>query len=161
MSDFTCYRGFNEDNTIIDLSGDTSDELHRSASKRARESSSKSEHKQKRNRGDRAKKWCFTWNNYPENAEQQLLLYVQAFCERWAFQTEIGESGTPHVQGWIVYKIRQRMSHIRGRLGQSLHMEKQRALDDEAAYAYCLNPEKFSGLSYSVLTDPRRTGTAR
>lgn len=48
-----------------------------------------------------SKYWCFTWNNYPENAVETLETIFEKFQISYLFAKEVGESGTPHLQGYI------------------------------------------------------------
>lgn len=43
--------------------------------------------------------WFLTWNNPPENFHEQIIKYA----DKWAFQLEKGEKGTPHGQGRIYF----------------------------------------------------------
>lgn len=43
-------------------------------------------------------KWVMTWNNYPGDIRVRLEKLVP-LCEKYIFGFEVGESGTPHVQG--------------------------------------------------------------
>lgn len=48
-----------------------------------------------------AVKWCFTWNNYPEDWKEIIVPKFQSLCHGWVAGLEVGELGTPHVQGFI------------------------------------------------------------
>lgn len=55
-----------------------------------------------------SKNWFFTWNNYPENWLQDFLPKVETNCKLWVFEKEVGNSGTPHIQGKIQMKTKGR-----------------------------------------------------
>lgn len=58
--------------------------------------------------GNQLKQWFMTWNNYPENAVEILEAKFKPLCDKYAFQKEVGEQGTPHIQGtfWLKKKMR-------------------------------------------------------
>lgn len=67
------------------------------------------------------KKWCFTWNNYPED---WLALVAPAFTgQQWIVGYEVGESGTPHLQGFIEFKTKVRPAGYKG-IPTGIHWEK-------------------------------------
>ena len=45
------------------------------------------------------KNWVFTLNNYTEDDLAQIKRFFETMCVYGIFETEIGEQGTPHVQG--------------------------------------------------------------
>lgn len=56
------------------------------------------------NRSSMAKNWVFTWNNYPETAISDLKATFEKMDSNYCFQPEVGESGTPHLQGCVSFK---------------------------------------------------------
>ena len=59
-----------------------------------------------------AKKWCFTLNNYDENDISSISSKFRDVCSVALFAAEVGEQGTPHLQGFCEFKIKCRpMSH--------------------------------------------------
>lgn len=56
-----------------------------------------------------AKNWCFTINNYTDVPNWELL---QDHVEYLVYQGEVGENGTPHLQGYISLKQRHKWQWI-------------------------------------------------
>lgn len=81
--------------------------------------------------------WFFTFNNYEEGDVTALLAFLEARAAKWAFQEEVGEEGTPHLQGQLVLKKKERWSAFG--LSPSFHWEKTR--HEQKAAAYCLKDE--------------------
>lgn len=55
-----------------------------------------------------SKHWFFTFNNYTEEDINNIVPKFQEKCSKYVFQEEIGEEGTPHLQGYCEFhgKIR-------------------------------------------------------
>lgn len=66
-----------------------------------------------------SKRWCFTLNNWTQ-AEYEAI--VDTVCVYQIVGKEIGESGTPHLQGYIVFKNAQRLVAVR-RIAARAHWE--------------------------------------
>lgn len=48
-----------------------------------------------------SKYWCFTLNNYTEIEIGNLETIFSKFDIKYGYGKEVGENGTPHLQGWI------------------------------------------------------------
>jgi len=81
-----------------------------------------------------AKRWCFTLNNYTEEDISSIVLKVQHFCDLSIIGKEIGELGTPHLQGFIKFKFKKRPIGVFDIKG--MHFEKCKGTDKEN-YEYC------------------------
>lgn len=81
-----------------------------------------------------SKGWFFTWNNYPIDFLDQLDHVFRKHCEKYIFEKEIGDSGTPHIQGCIVATKRIRPIEL-FKLPKAIHWERTR--NQLAAEAYC------------------------
>jgi len=55
----------------------------------------------------KSRNYCFTVNNYTEDAYQAIL---ELPCKYIVVAKEVGESGTPHIQGFIMYKDQKTVS---------------------------------------------------
>lgn len=53
-------------------------------------------------------KWCFTLNNYTIENCSSIVLKVQRSCKFAIVGKEIGEGGTPHLQGYVEFKTKVR-----------------------------------------------------
>lgn len=84
------------------------------------------------------KNWFFTWNNYTEENVETLKLFISE-CVKIVVGKEIGESGTPHLQGCFVLKKKNRLTNLKKILGTKIHLEKTRSV--EQAEDYCQKEE--------------------
>lgn len=66
--------------------------------------------------------WCFTWNNYTEEDVEFLsnirVRYIM-------YGREVGESGTPHLQGFIVFETQRHFGSVKSLMPRA-HIEKTR-----------------------------------
>lgn len=65
----------------------------------------------------RGKHWCFTLNNYTSDHVNHLLSLQQS-VDFLIIGKEIGESGTPHLQGFVSFPSRKRLQQVIQILGQ-------------------------------------------
>lgn len=68
-----------------------------------------------------AKRWCFTYNNYPNDWKENIVPILEK-CGKYCIGEEIGETGTPHLQGYIEFNVKCRpksVLHI-----NNIHWEK-------------------------------------
>ncbi len=96
------------------------------------------------NRISPSKRWCMTLNNYTDENIQWLVPLFQEYCKKYILAKEIGECGTPHLQGFFEFKIKRRPKSVFERVvpcptkrGDNIrpHFEKARACDlDQVIY---------------------------
>lgn len=81
-----------------------------------------------------AKNWCFTLNNWNEIQYEEIFKNIRKYCEYSIVAKEIGEQGTPHLQGFCIFKIKCRPINKIGI--KEIHWEKCRGnkLDNQI---YC------------------------
>lgn len=87
-----------------------------------------------------SKNWVFTWNNYDDGTLELLKSLIEKDAEKYVIGREVGESGTPHIQGWIKFKVRKRP--IEWCKIKNIHWERQKGSDEEAAW-YCMKDGDF------------------
>ncbi len=91
------------------------------------------------NNSKRHRNWCITWNNWTiENANA--LENLQS-CD-YIFQEETGDSGTPHLQGCLLFKQPKSFSQLTSKL-PGAHIEPMKYKKE--AIAYCMKSETKSG----------------
>jgi len=78
------------------------------------------------------KRWCFTLNN-PTEEEYAAIMALE--CKYLICGREIGEHGTPHLQGFIVFLTNKRLNAARQAIPRA-HLEIARGTTDQAA-DYC------------------------
>ena len=88
----------------------------------------------------------FTYNNYPIEAIETLRAFFNHACYDYVFQEEIGESGTPHLQGTISLKKKMRWTEFG--LPKAIHWEK--CGNVPYSYEYCSRASKRSGKCWSL-----------
>lgn len=92
----------------------------------------------------RAKRWCFTINNF--NAATVLALRAlgrsRELCSFLVFGREEGASGTRHLQGYIIFVNRKRLRQVRALVSPRGHFEVSRGTPLEAS-TYCKKDGDF------------------
>lgn len=87
----------------------------------------------------RSRTWCFTINNYTQD-DVNLLNQVQ--CKYIVFGYEIGESGTPHLQGFIYFDDAKTLSTLKKKIHKTAHFEIANGTPLQAA-TYCKKDGRF------------------
>jgi len=70
----------------------------------------------------RSRGWCFTCNNWTEDDITKL----QIDYEYLIYGKEVGDSGTPHLQGYIHFKSQRTFKSLQKKMGCSFHIEKRK-----------------------------------
>lgn len=88
-------------------------------------------------------RWCFTLNNPTENDRRMLQQYWDSDDLKYLiYGKETGESGTPHLQGYLVLKSRIRFRTLKRLLGGRVHLELARGTHLQAS-DYCKKDGEF------------------
>ncbi|KAA8499394.1 Replication-associated protein [Porphyridium purpureum] len=83
------------------------------------------------------KRWVFTRNNYTEEEEQVFKdVFASEDVEYGIFGRESGEGGTKHLQGFVIFATRKRLSQVRAAVGARGHYEIARRTPRKAS-EYC------------------------
>lgn len=90
----------------------------------------------------KSRAWCFTLNNFMESE----VLKLQDDKYQYLFQEEVGENGTPHLQGVIRFKEPVRFSAVKKINGRA-HWEKCKNWN--ASLKYCSKNETATGNRYT------------
>lgn len=107
-------------------------------------------------RGSFGKGWCYTINNYGPTTITALQALYPGACTYVIIGEEVGESGTPHIQGYIEFVKRQRIITIKKiQCLAGAHLELRRGTP-KAAADYCRKDGKFTELG-----ELSRPGSAR
>lgn len=83
-----------------------------------------------------SKNWCFTFNNYQNGSKIEDFCKILSSYGSYVFGCEVGESGTPHLQGYIEFSCKMRPSECKN-IPKSIHWEKRKGTKEQAV-SYCL-----------------------
>lgn len=87
--------------------------------------------------------FCFTLNNY---VEEEDVPRISAFCEEegkyWIIGREVGDSGTPHLQGYVSLRKRRTFVYVRDKLSNRCHLESSRGTARQNR-VYCIKGGNF------------------
>lgn len=85
-----------------------------------------------------SRRWVFTLNN-PVAAERQALATLFEDRDNVLYAVtgnEVGENGTPHIQGFVLFGRNKRFNAVRNLLGPRVHIERAIGTSQQAA-TYC------------------------
>lgn len=88
-----------------------------------------------------ARHWCFTINNYTDDHVRNLRT-VSEQCEYLVFGREVGEQGTPHLQGFVSFSKRKSLGPTKKLIGNEAHLECAKGSPAQAS-AYCKKDGDF------------------
>lgn len=77
--------------------------------------------------------WCFTLNNYTDSDIEKIKNYKNKYL---IFGKEIGENGTPHLQGYIEFSTNHKLDRLKKHISEKAHWEKRKGTAVEAS-TYC------------------------
>ena len=104
----------------------------------------------------RAKRWVFTLNNYTAGEEQALADLLESDHVTYGvYGRETGESGTPHLQGYVVFSDQKTFNQAKQLLGSRVHLEVSRGTPKEAS-DYCKKEGDYN--EYGELPDVSNPG---
>lgn len=84
------------------------------------------------------KYWCYTLNNYTEEDEQKL--QEEEFSSYHVYGREVGESGTKHLQGYIEFPSKKRLTWLKKHITAKAHWETRKGNAQQAS-DYCKKDE--------------------
>lgn len=99
-----------------------------------------------------ARYWCFTLNNYTEEE----WLHIIKLCERHKYIVgkEVGEKGTPHLQGYVAFEKKCRPMETFD--NKRIHWEKTKA-NEQKNYDYCSKEGNFkTNINVLKLCEPTK-----
>lgn len=99
-----------------------------------------------------SKRWCFTLNNY---TKEDIGSMVPIFSHEgsYIFQEEIGENGTPHLQGYIEFNRKLRPLSLN--LNPKIHWEKAKG-NRQQNIEYCSKDDTKNGKVYTNMRIPKK-----
>lgn len=90
--------------------------------------------------------WFFTLNNPEVETLETFETVLKHECKWYIFQEETGENGTPHLQGTLCLKSKQRLSALK-KINSSIHWEPTKSVNK--SIEYCTKYETRTGRIYA------------
>lgn len=88
----------------------------------------------------RGRGWVFTLNNY---TDEEIAFINEVDCKYLVYGKEVGESGTPHLQGFVYFTSQRTFRSVKAKLGGRVHIDKQRGSVLQAIDYCCKDGEVF------------------
>lgn len=90
-----------------------------------------------------SKRWCFTLNNYSQEEFSSICSVFLSKSKLYIIGDEVGESGTPHLQGYVEFKDKLRPLNLFS--FKRIHWEKSKGSRDENI-VYCSKQKILASL---------------
>lgn len=87
----------------------------------------------------RSRSWCFTYNNWTSDGEAKVREVQARYI---VYGREVGKKGTPHLQGYVVFRNGKSLSAVRKLFPKGIHFERSRG-DVNDNYKYCTKDGDF------------------
>lgn len=71
-----------------------------------------------------SRNYIFVLNNYTEQEESDIKIFIETWCKYGIFGHEIGKQGTPHLQGFIILKTPWSFKTLKNKINKKCHLEK-------------------------------------
>jgi len=108
-----------------------------------------------------SKHWCFTINNWSNDHVDHLAeLGGDPAVAYLVFGREVGDSGTPHLQGFVSFAVRRRFATVVALLGAGAHVERARGTPAQAG-EYCKKDGDFEEFGEIPVSQGKRTDIDR
>lgn len=99
--------------------------------------------------------WCFTLNNYTDNDIERIsVAAVKDNITYLIYGKEVGESGTPHLQGFVRFSSKKRVGGVKAVIGGDPHVEVAR--NPKAAIEYCKKDGEYKEFGEFLLEQGKR-----
>lgn len=85
----------------------------------------------------RSRAWCFTLNNY---SDEDVLTFQAMECDYIVFGKEVGESGTPHLQGYVYFANARSLKSVK-KINAKMHLEPAKG-SSKQNFDYCTKQDK-------------------
>lgn len=99
----------------------------------------------------RSRDYCYTLNNYTEGERDALRALA---CVYMVFGYERGESGTPHLQGYVRFKCQKTLSAVKKVMPRA-HWETRKGTVEQAI-AYCMKEGDFEEFGVKPMTQKEK-----
>lgn len=96
----------------------------------------------KKKMAKRLRNFCWTLNNYTEENISDIKTFADELCSYMVVGKEVGDSGTPHLQGYAELKKQTMWTKLKSLLPRGTHIEKRKGTAKQAA-DYCKKDGDF------------------
>ncbi len=102
----------------------------------------------------RSRAWCFTLNNYTV-AEGLRICEDETRFTYMVIGKEVGNNGTPHLQGYVYFKSAKTMTAIKRLFGDRLHLEVAKG-NSQQNFEYCSKGGDFQEIGVRPATQAEK-----